>query len=100
MDRARSDNDEKTLLVGVCALSDGNGLRTALHDRLARGLCQCDLMLQQVGGSQRVVSADWSESAVSDCTGIQARFREYALRESSRWLWLPTLGFSMKNWAN
>lgn len=25
--------------------------------------------------------------------------REYALRESSRWLWLPTLGFSMKNCA-
>lgn len=24
-------------------------------------------------------------------------YREYALRESSRWLWLPTLVFSMKN---
>jgi len=25
--------------------------------------------------------------------------KEYALRESSRWLWFPTLGFSMKNCA-
>lgn len=58
VDGAGSDDDKETVLVGVCALDDGNGLLTALHDRLVRGLCQCDLMLQEVGGSQRVVSAD------------------------------------------
>lgn len=58
VDGAGSDDDEETVFVGVCALNDGNGFLTALHDRLARGFCQCDLMLQKVGGGQRVVSAD------------------------------------------
>jgi len=35
VDRAGSDDDEETVLVGVCALDDGNGLLTTLHDRLA-----------------------------------------------------------------
>ena len=62
VDRAWSDDNEQPLLVGVCSLNDCNGLFTTLEDRLLRLLRQSNLMLQQVGRGQGVVSANYQRA--------------------------------------
>jgi len=51
-------------------------------------------MLKEVGWGEGVVAdncAGWLRKVNWGVIGL------YVLRESSKWLWLPTLGFSMKN---
>lgn len=94
VNRAGSDDDHQTLLLRIGTVNDCNGLFTSLEDGLARFIGQCDLMLKEVGWSEGVVAdncAGWLRKVNWGVIGL------YVLRESSRWLWLPTLGFSMKN---
>lgn len=51
-------------------------------------------MLEEVGRGEGVVANDCTQVSLSQLT---KNARVDILRESSRWLWLPTLGFSMKN---
>jgi hypothetical protein len=78
-------------------VDDRDGLITTLQHRLPRLLGQCDLMLEEVGRGEGVVAENCVPRCELDCTNCK-RNGSRILRESSRWLWLPTLGFSMKNW--
>lgn len=86
------------MLVGVGAVDDSNRLITALQNSLPRLVGQCDLMLEEVGRSEGIVAENWVED-LATATTIGSLPDSDILRESSKWLRLPTLGFSMKNWA-
>jgi hypothetical protein len=53
-------------MPGIRALHDGDGLFSALNHRLQRLFGLRDLMLEQVRGCERVVSADYFGWLISD----------------------------------
>lgn len=57
VDRAGADDDEQAA-VGIGAVDDGHGLLARLDDGLFRFGGLRDLVLQQIGGRQRVVALD------------------------------------------
>lgn len=88
VDRAGPNDHHQPVLSGICAVNDGNGLLTALEDRLLRPFRLRDLMLEQVWRGKRVVSADCemrqalSEQHIANCK-IENRDTEQA-RHTSR----------------
>ena len=86
------DHHQPVLLVGPIDNSDG--LLAALDNGLLRLGRLGDFVLQQVGGRQRVVAANWSGSLVpiESAQGLQSR---HVLLQSSLSALLPTFLFSM-----
>jgi hypothetical protein len=94
VDRAGSDDYHEALPLLVGAMNNRHSLSTSIENCFPRFIGQGDLMLKEVRRGERVVA--------NNCRGWleqidRGETRSDVLRESSKWLWLPTLGFSMKN---